>query len=65
MRIDEVNERFDLHIQSDKFDSIGGFVIELLDRMPKSKDEVEFENLKFVVVNVDKRKITQLMIIFK
>ena len=65
MRIDEVNERFDLDIQSDKFDSIGGFVIELLDRMPKSKDEVEFENLKFVVVNVDKRKITQIMIIFK
>lgn len=65
MRIDEVNERFDLNIQSEKFDSIGGFVIELLDRMPKSKDEVEFENLKFVVVNVDKRKITQLMIIFK
>lgn len=65
MRIDEVNERFDLDIQSDKFDSIGGFVIELLDRMPKSKDEVEFENLKFIVVNVDKRKITQLMIIFK
>ena len=65
MRIDEVNERFDLNIQSEKFDSIGGFVIELLDRMPTSKDEVEFENLKFVVVNVDKRKITQLMIIFK
>lgn len=65
MRIDEVNERFDLDIQSDKFDSIGGFVIELLDRMPKSKDEVEFENMKFVVVNVDKRKITQLMIVFK
>lgn len=65
MRIDEVNEKFDLDIQSDKFDSIGGFVIELLDRMPKSKDEVEFENLKFVVVNVDKRKITQLMIVFK
>ena len=65
MRIDEVNERFDLHLQSEKFDSIGGFVIELLDRMPKSKDEVEFENLKFIVVNVDKRKITQLMIIFK
>ena len=65
MRIDEVNERFDLDIKSDKFDSIGGFVIELLDRMPKSKDEVEFENLKFVVVNVDKRKITQLIIIFK
>ena len=65
MRIDEVNERFDLNLQSEKFDSIGGFVIELLDRMPKSKDEVEFENLKFVVVNVDKRKITQLMIIFK
>lgn len=65
MRIDEVNERFDLDIQSDKFDSIGGFVIELLDRMPKSKDEVEFENMKFVVVNVDKRKITQLMIVFE
>ena len=65
MRIDEVNERFDLNLQSEKFDSIGGFVIELLDRMPKSKDEVEFENLKFVVVNVDKRKITQLMITFK
>ncbi|WP_297813230.1 hemolysin family protein [uncultured Finegoldia sp.] len=65
MRIDEVNERFDLNLSSEKFDSIGGFVIELLDRMPKSKDEVEFENLKFIVVNVDKRKITQLMIIFK
>lgn len=65
MRIDDVNDRFDINIESDKFDSIGGFVLELLDRMPKAKDEVDFNGIKFIVVNVDRRKITQLMMIFK
>ncbi len=36
MRIDEVNERFDLNLQSEKFDSIGGFVIEIIVCFPIS-----------------------------
>lgn len=65
LRIEEVNEYFNLNLNSENNDSIGGYVIEKLERMPKSGDELEEENLKFIILSVNRRKIEKLKIIFK
>lgn len=65
LRIEEVNEYFDLNLYSENNDSIGGYVIEKLERLPKSGDVLEEENLKFIILSVNRRKIEKLKIIFK
>ncbi|MDY6064844.1 MAG: hemolysin family protein [Finegoldia sp.] len=60
MRIEDFNHYFNMEIHSDDFDSIGGFVIEQLDRLPENNDRVEYENLTFTVLNVNRRKLESL-----
>lgn len=64
LKIDDFNQHFHQNLHSDKFESIGGFVIGLLDRMPKNKDTLRFKNIEFVVEKVEQRRITKLRVIF-
>ncbi|MGL5258874.1 MAG: HlyC/CorC family transporter [Lachnospiraceae bacterium] len=41
MKLDDVNSALGTNFQSEDYDSIGGLVIEILDRMPEINDEVE------------------------
>lgn len=60
MRIEDFNHYFNTEIYSDDFDSIGGFVIEKLDRLPENNDKVSYENMNFTVLNVNRRKLETL-----
>lgn len=60
LRIDEVNETFGLNLESENYDSIGGWVMEQLERLPVEGDEVQRENIRFRVEKMDKRKIESL-----
>ena len=62
MRIDEVNDHFHLNLASEKADSIGGFVIERLDRIPKQGDVIRYGDLVFTVNEMQGLKITKLKI---
>ncbi len=42
------------------FDSISGLIINLLERLPQLKDEVIFDNMRFVVDECDKNRITRV-----
>lgn len=60
--IDDVNERFNLKLPSDKFDTIGGFVVNLLGSIPSEEEDqtVEFENITFKIEKVEERRIEKL-----
>lgn len=60
LRIDEVNDYFHLSLSSEKSDSIGGFVIELLDRIPKQGEVVRYGDLLFTVNEMQGLKLTKL-----
>lgn len=62
LRIDEVNDYFHLNLASEKADSIGGFVIERLDRIPKQGDVVRYGDIVFRVNEMQGLKITKLKI---
>jgi putative hemolysin len=57
--INEVNETLDIELPSEHFDTIGGFMIDLLGSIPKENEEhiVEYENLIFKVEKVNEKRI--------
>lgn len=61
--IDDVNDALGLEIESDNADSIGGYVIEQLDRVPKKGDSVYFEGHEFKVQQMSGRRIKILKLI--
>lgn len=65
--IDDVNEYFDLELESDISDTIGGFVITLLGKIPTKEDEstVAYQNLIFKVEEINERRIEKVKITFK
>ena len=66
MRLDEFAEFFGINekeIDDDDIDTIGGLVVKLLGRIAEVNDTAEFNNLTFVVKEVDGARITKLEII--
>lgn len=39
--LEEINDRLDLDLSSDDYDSVGGLIIEHLDRLPEAGDEID------------------------
>lgn len=61
-RIDDLNELIGTSIESEEFDSVGGFVIGVLGRLPELGEIVEYENIKFVIEKLDKNRIMKVRI---
>ncbi|WP_346909766.1 HlyC/CorC family transporter [Faecalicatena orotica] len=58
MSLDDVNDRLDLELESEDYDSLGGFIIEHLDRLPEVGDEVTSEHgIRLVVETLDKNRV--------
>lgn len=62
MKLDDINEILELNIHSDDYDSLGGFIIELLDRLPKEGEEVSYRNMTFKVLQVEKNRIDRIQL---
>ena len=62
MKLDDLNDQIGLHLESEDYDSIGGFVIGLLDHLPEEGEEVVYENLRLVVEKVERNRIETIHI---
>jgi putative hemolysin len=60
--IDLVNEMLGVKIESEDFDTIGGFVTGLFGRLPEAGEQIEFNNMKFIVEHVQRYRIEKLRI---
>jgi CBS domain containing-hemolysin-like protein len=60
--IDDVNEHFDLHLDDEGYDTIGGFVFAQLGRKPEIGDEVVAGGYRFRVEALDGLRIETLRI---
>ncbi len=59
-RISEVNELIGTSIETEEFDSIGGYLIGYLDRLPEEKEVIEIGNIKFCIEKVEKNRIAKI-----
>lgn len=60
--LNDVNDQLGLNLISEDFDSIGGFIIGILGRLPESGEFLEYENLHITVLEVEKNRIGQIKI---
>ena len=61
--IDELNEMFDMQIEKDDFDSVGGFIVNELGRMPSVGDTVRFNGVSLKVLSVTGRRIKKVRVV--
>lgn len=58
MNLDDVNDRLGTELEAEDYDSLGGFIIENLDRLPEDGDEViTEEKIRLVVEKLDKNRV--------
>ena len=58
LNLEDLNDELDLDLSSDDYDSLGGLIIEHLDRLPQAGDEITTdEGIRLVVEKLDKNRI--------
>jgi len=61
--IDDVNREYHLHLQKEEgVETVGGWVVTKLGRIPEAGDFFKLENLKIEIVLADKRRIVQMKV---
>jgi CBS domain containing-hemolysin-like protein len=60
--IEEVNDELSLALKDENYDTIGGFVMGKLERIPHNGDELTIDKLHFRVKRVDGMRIDRLLI---
>jgi len=63
MNLEDINDKLQLRLDSDNYDSIGGIIIEQLDKLPDVGDFVELPEVKLTVLSLDKKRIDKVSVI--
>jgi len=61
--IEKLNERLDVNLPEDEFETVGGFVLGLFGRLPAEGDQVRHQNLMFTVLRLRKNRISRVRIL--
>jgi CBS domain containing-hemolysin-like protein len=60
--VEKVEDYFDIEFPEGDYESIGGFIIHTLGRIPKSGDQVAFQGLDMIIESADDRKIYKVRV---
>lgn len=60
MKLDDLDDQLGLDLRSEDYDSVGGYIIGLLDHLPQAGEEVTSGNLRFVVDTVERNRIDKV-----
>ncbi|MFC2006130.1 hemolysin family protein [Chloroflexota bacterium] len=64
MRIEEVNEEMDLKLpEDDDYETVAGFVLRLLGRIPRQGEQLGYKGLKMVITKMRGKKIEEVLLI--
>ena len=62
MSIEEANEELDINLPDGDFETIAGFVLDVLGRIPLEGEQFDYGKLRFVVSKLDRRKIETITV---
>jgi len=64
MKLDDINDALDTELESEDYDSIGGIIIENLDRLPEDGEEVQLTNgIQLKVMGMSQNRILNVQMI--
>lgn len=61
-RVEEANEELKLNLPSGDYETVAGFILSHLGRIPKQGEHFKYQNLKFVVTEMRGIKIEKVMV---
>ena len=62
MKLDDINDELDTDLNSEDYDSIGGIIIESLDRLPEDSEEVTLESgIRLKVQGIEQNRIVKVL----
>lgn len=62
IKLDDLNDALDTELHSEDYDSLAGFVIEVMDKLPTDGEEADYENLHFKVLQVKRNRIERILL---
>jgi len=62
MRIEEANEEMDLGLPEGDYETVAGFVLDLLGHIPKLNDQLRYKGLKLVITEMRGVKIEKILL---
>lgn len=62
-KLDDVNDSLGTNFENDDIESIGGYVIALIDRFPEKGEIIEDTSANFIIEEIDKNRIVKLKIV--
>lgn len=61
-KIEELIQQTGVEIKKENFETVGGFLVHLLGRIPTTGEKIKYKNLLFTVENSDERKIKKVRV---
>ena len=62
MKLDDINDELDTKLESENYDSIGGIIIECLDRLPEDGEEVTLDSgIHLKVQGIEQNRIVKVL----
>jgi len=62
MEIDELNDHLKLQLPKDDYETVAGFLLKHMEKIPRIGESFQFANLKFIITEADKRSIKKVSI---
>ena len=62
MEIDELNDHLKLQLPKNDYETVAGFLLKHMERIPRIGESFQFANLKFIITEADKRSIKKVSI---
>lgn len=62
MSISEFAEAFSVNIPEGDYDTVGGFITSILERIPRPGESFQYAGMLFEIVGADKKKISRLIV---
>ena len=60
--IEEFDAKFDTKLNNRNYDTIGGFVIKKLNKLPKKGENLVYGDMRFTVKDTSNRKINRILV---
>jgi len=60
---DDISEHFDVPLPEGDYDTLGGFLIEQLGRLPEKGDEIKYASLLFTIMEVREQRVHKVRVV--
>ena len=60
--LDDFEDRFGISVPREGYDTLGGFIIHLLGKVPRKGEEILYEGFRMRIVGGDQKRITRVLV---